>query len=182
MPQPTAAARRAGLRRLAAVPEAAAPPFDVFESKLRVPELAAGTVSRTGVVNRLRAERSLRLATVVAPAGYGKTTLLAVGRAASARSRGARVASTFNAAFGPDATSTPQRGFGSPSPLNVRTFPTFLVRASSGVTTMRTTERAEAPDVAQELFLLEDPFGILGERDEELHTPSQTAARPRRPE
>jgi hypothetical protein len=70
IPQPTAAARRAGLRRLAAAPEAAAPPFDVFESKLRVPELAAGTVSRTGVVNRLRAERSLRLATVVAPAGY----------------------------------------------------------------------------------------------------------------
>jgi len=26
----------------------------------------------------------------------------------------------------------------------------------------------KAPDAAQELFLLEDPFGILGERDEEL--------------
>src|SRR6266508_1795214 len=32
----------------------------------------------------------------------------------------------------------------------------------------RTPERPEAPDVAQELFFLEDPFGILGERDEEL--------------
>ena len=42
-----------------------------------MPPLEAGTVSRTGVVNRLRAERALRLATVVAPAGYGKTTLLA---------------------------------------------------------------------------------------------------------
>jgi hypothetical protein len=30
------------------------------------------------------------------------------------------------------------------------------------------TERPEAPDVAQELFLPEDPLGILGERDEEL--------------
>jgi hypothetical protein len=29
----------------------------------------------------------------------------------------------------------------------------------------RSPERAKAPDVAQELFLLEDPFGILGERD-----------------
>jgi hypothetical protein len=39
--------------------------------------------------------------------------------------------------------------------------------ASSGLTTMRPTERAEAPDVAQQLFFLEDPFGILGECDEE---------------
>jgi LuxR family maltose regulon positive regulatory protein len=36
-----------------------------------------GSVRRTGLVNRLRAERSLRLATVVATSGYGKTTLLA---------------------------------------------------------------------------------------------------------
>jgi hypothetical protein len=33
---------------------------------------------------------------------------------------------------------------------------------------MRSTERPEAPDVAQKLFLPEDPFGILGEGDEEL--------------
>jgi LuxR family transcriptional regulator, maltose regulon positive regulatory protein len=52
-------------------------PFDVFESKLRVPDLRPGTVSRTGLVNRLRAEHSSRLATVVAASGYGKTTLLA---------------------------------------------------------------------------------------------------------
>jgi LuxR family transcriptional regulator, maltose regulon positive regulatory protein len=77
MLQPTAAARRAGQQRLALVPGGLAPPVDVFPSKLRVPELPAGTVSRTAVVNRLRAERSLRLATVVAPAGYGKTILLA---------------------------------------------------------------------------------------------------------
>jgi hypothetical protein len=33
---------------------------------------------------------------------------------------------------------------------------------------MFATERPEAPDVAQKLFFLEDPLGILGERDEEL--------------
>jgi hypothetical protein len=32
----------------------------------------------------------------------------------------------------------------------------------------RAPQRPEAPDVAQELFFLEDPLGILGERDEEL--------------
>jgi LuxR family transcriptional regulator, maltose regulon positive regulatory protein len=52
-------------------------PFEVFESKLCVTELRPGTVSRTGLVNQLRAEHSCRLATVVAASGYGKTTLLA---------------------------------------------------------------------------------------------------------
>jgi hypothetical protein len=33
---------------------------------------------------------------------------------------------------------------------------------------MFATERPEAPDVAQELFLPEDSLGILGEGDEEL--------------
>jgi LuxR family transcriptional regulator, maltose regulon positive regulatory protein len=74
---------RAGARdhrestHLIALAPAARRPFDVFESKLRVPPLREGVVSRTGLVNRLRAERAIRLATVVAPAGYGKTTLLA---------------------------------------------------------------------------------------------------------
>ena len=89
MPKPSAAGRVAPRRpaagnaktaqalKLAAVPEPRFQPFEVFESKLRVPTLEAGTVSRTAIVNRLRAERSLRLATVVAPAGYGKTTLMA---------------------------------------------------------------------------------------------------------
>jgi LuxR family maltose regulon positive regulatory protein len=59
---------------------AVAPPtpgFAVFESKLRTPALRPGLVSRAGLVNRLRATRTVRLATLVAPAGYGKTTLLA---------------------------------------------------------------------------------------------------------
>jgi hypothetical protein len=43
-----------------------------------------------------------------------------------------------------------------------------VCRASSGVTTMRPTQRAEAPDVAKKLFFLKHPLGILGERDEEL--------------
>src|SRR4051812_41707567 len=38
--------------------------------------LPPGAASRTALVNRLRSARSHRLATVVAPAGYGKTTVL----------------------------------------------------------------------------------------------------------
>jgi LuxR family maltose regulon positive regulatory protein len=52
-------------------------PFDVLASKLARPDVRSGVASRTGLVNRLRGERSLRIATVVAAAGYGKTTLLA---------------------------------------------------------------------------------------------------------
>src|SRR5690349_22265413 len=51
-------------------------PFAVFESKLAIPEPRPGAVSRVGLINRLRTERS-RLVTVIAAAGYGKTTLLA---------------------------------------------------------------------------------------------------------
>ena len=54
-----------------------APAFDFLESKIQVPPLRPGTVSRTALVNRLRATTSIAAATVVAPAGYGKTTLLA---------------------------------------------------------------------------------------------------------
>jgi LuxR family maltose regulon positive regulatory protein len=54
-----------------------APTFDFLESKIQVPPLRPGTVSRTALVNRLRATTSIAAATVVAPAGYGKTTLLA---------------------------------------------------------------------------------------------------------
>ena len=54
-----------------------APTFDFLESKIQVPPLRPGTVSRTALVNRLRATTSIAAATVAAPAGYGKTTLLA---------------------------------------------------------------------------------------------------------
>ena len=52
-------------------------PFDFLESRIQVPPLRAGTVSLTGLVNRLRASSPAAAATLVAPAGYGKTTLLA---------------------------------------------------------------------------------------------------------
>jgi LuxR family transcriptional regulator, maltose regulon positive regulatory protein len=51
-------------------------PVDVY-SKTVVPTVQPGTVPRPGLVNRLRAASADRLVTLVAPAGYGKTTLLA---------------------------------------------------------------------------------------------------------
>jgi LuxR family maltose regulon positive regulatory protein len=51
-------------------------PFDFLESKVHPPALREGMVSRTALVNRLRATTTPVL-TMVAPAGYGKTTLLA---------------------------------------------------------------------------------------------------------
>jgi LuxR family maltose regulon positive regulatory protein len=66
-------------RRLSSVPVRTEPkraPFEVVESKLQVPALRSGTVSRTALVNRLKAADASVVA-VTAPAGYGKTTLLA---------------------------------------------------------------------------------------------------------
>ncbi len=54
----------------------AGPAFPILESKLTLPPLRPGIVPRPALVDRLRADRTARLATVVAPAGYGKTTLL----------------------------------------------------------------------------------------------------------
>ena len=56
---------------------AAAPPLDVVGATIRVPAPRPGSITRTALVNRLRAARSSRIVTVVAPAGYGKTTVLA---------------------------------------------------------------------------------------------------------
>ena len=69
--------RRAGARAVLVEPAADALPFDVVESKLRPPAAPAGAVSRTALVNRLRADLGARAISVVAPGGYGKTTLLA---------------------------------------------------------------------------------------------------------
>ena len=69
--------RKAGAKAVLAGPPAPPSlPFDVVDSKIRVPAVAAGTVSRTALVNRLRAAGAFPLVLVVAPAGYGKTTLL----------------------------------------------------------------------------------------------------------
>jgi LuxR family transcriptional regulator, maltose regulon positive regulatory protein len=73
-PRPLAPRRRAGRRSLEVARDT--PPFDFLESRIQVPSLRPGTVSRTALVNQLRAATSARVATVVAPAGYGKTTLL----------------------------------------------------------------------------------------------------------
>jgi LuxR family maltose regulon positive regulatory protein len=51
-------------------------PFDLVEVKLIAPMTRTGTVAKTDVIARLQAT-TVPFATVVAPAGYGKTTLLA---------------------------------------------------------------------------------------------------------
>ncbi len=51
--------------------------FEILQSKLAVPFLHSGLVQRTGLVNRLRRASDARVVSVIAPAGYGKTTLLA---------------------------------------------------------------------------------------------------------
>jgi LuxR family maltose regulon positive regulatory protein len=52
-------------------------PFDVVDSKIRVPILRSGLVSRTVLVNRLKANLDAPVVAVFAPVGYGKTTVLA---------------------------------------------------------------------------------------------------------
>jgi LuxR family maltose regulon positive regulatory protein len=51
--------------------------FDLVESKLSPPLFRRGIVARTALVDRLVAESQPAVISVVAPAGYGKTTLLA---------------------------------------------------------------------------------------------------------
>jgi len=53
------------------------PPFKLIESKLHPPWLRPGIVARTALVERLLAEAAGSVVCVVAPPGYGKTTLLA---------------------------------------------------------------------------------------------------------
>jgi LuxR family maltose regulon positive regulatory protein len=54
-----------------------AQPFpQIFESKLRRPWVRPGIVSRAALVDRLLASDQVPVVSVVAPAGYGKTTLL----------------------------------------------------------------------------------------------------------
>ena len=59
------------------LPSPSGPAFPVLESKLAPPPLRPGIVPRPALVNRLRADRTARLASILGPAGYGKTTLLA---------------------------------------------------------------------------------------------------------
>ena len=54
-----------------------APAFDLSDSKLHAPVARPGIVYRTAVVDRMVAQRTPPVISVVAPPGYGKTTLLA---------------------------------------------------------------------------------------------------------
>jgi len=56
--------------------DAAGPGFDLMTSKLRRPVARPGTVSRASLVHRLARADSPSIVSVVAPSGYGKTTLL----------------------------------------------------------------------------------------------------------
>jgi len=58
--------------------------LDVLPAKIRPPSLRPGTIARTGLVNGLRRDAP-RVVTVVAPAGYGKTTMLVQWAATEAR-------------------------------------------------------------------------------------------------
>jgi LuxR family maltose regulon positive regulatory protein len=60
------------------------PALDVVQAKIRPPTLRQGLVARPALVNRLRREAA-PVVSVVAPAGYGKTTLLAQWVAAESR-------------------------------------------------------------------------------------------------
>src|SRR5215470_19356885 len=55
---------------------AAGPAFDLLKSKLRHPRPRPGTVYRATLINKLARADSRPVVSVVAPAGYGKTTLL----------------------------------------------------------------------------------------------------------
>ena len=64
------------LERATRAQRAGTPAFDFVVSKLRSPPTRAGTVPRSTLIDRLEREDSRPIVSVVAPAGYGKTTLL----------------------------------------------------------------------------------------------------------
>src|SRR5260370_21832542 len=56
---------------------AARPGFDLITSKLRRPAARPGIIPRSSLIGRLAADGSPPIVSVIAPSGYGKTTLLA---------------------------------------------------------------------------------------------------------
>ena len=56
--------------------DAGGPTFDLVASKLRRPSVRPGAVLRSLLIEKLKREDSTPIVSVVAPAGYGKTTLL----------------------------------------------------------------------------------------------------------
>jgi LuxR family transcriptional regulator, maltose regulon positive regulatory protein len=65
-----------GMRQRAGGTHRARPAFDLLASKLRRPVTRPGTVRRPALIGRLMREDCGAIVSVVAPAGYGKTTLL----------------------------------------------------------------------------------------------------------
>jgi LuxR family transcriptional regulator, maltose regulon positive regulatory protein len=57
-------------------PQAAGPVFDLVASKLRRPAVRPGTVPRSPLIERLARDDPRPIVSVVAPPGYGKTTML----------------------------------------------------------------------------------------------------------
>jgi LuxR family transcriptional regulator, maltose regulon positive regulatory protein len=67
----------AGVRKRAGRPRhAGGPVFDPVTSKLRRPLVRPGTVRRSSLIERLVRPDLRPIVSVVAPSGYGKTTLL----------------------------------------------------------------------------------------------------------
>ena len=64
------------LHRVGPAERARGPAFDLVVSKLRGPPIRPGTVRRLALIERLARDDSRPIVSVVAPAGYGKTTLL----------------------------------------------------------------------------------------------------------
>jgi LuxR family maltose regulon positive regulatory protein len=64
------------LQRASPAQRAGRPAFDLVVSKLRRPPIPPGTVVRQSLIERLARDDSHPIVSVVAPAGYGKTTLL----------------------------------------------------------------------------------------------------------
>src|SRR5215208_5289793 len=58
-------------------PTASGLPFAILESKVHAPPARRGIVARIALVDRLLASDTEPVVCLVAPAGYGKTTLLA---------------------------------------------------------------------------------------------------------
>ena len=52
------------------------PVFDLLSSKLRPPLMRPGTVVRSSLIEQLAKGNAYPIVSVVAPGGYGKTTLL----------------------------------------------------------------------------------------------------------
>ncbi|HEV2902792.1 MAG TPA: hypothetical protein VGW30_05975, partial [Gaiellaceae bacterium] len=72
---PAAEARKRASRKPRPGRQAAG--FEILQTKLEVPKLRDGLVDRSALVSRLRAPTHARVVSITAPAGYGKTTLLA---------------------------------------------------------------------------------------------------------